>query len=275
MTLYARNKLLLAFSILSAVVAVLFCIGFFSFFFAGTQKEVLFAPFSSDVFLWSMLVTPNAVSAIISLIFFSIYTPIISFTVYFRFEKTKAPEVLYFVAILFGLFAESLRLCIPLFSLAGGYSNFLRFIGRAAFFGQMQVILSILVQGVLASKDETRDSGRYLGIISIVALMFAMIIPLDISTIQLYFAPKYGFESLFNIIRIVFTVISFCAMFLSSKSKESLDYKKSTLSFLILCIGYIFLLYCTTFIFLVGGILLLSIGTTQFLKNLHHYYMWK
>lgn len=275
MTLYTRNKLLLVFSILSALVAVFFAIALVVFFSNGDHNESLIAPFKADLSLWSIVVTPNSLSAIISLIVFSAYVPIVGFAVYFSFEKTKSPEMLYYIAILFGFFAESFRLCIPLFSLTEGYSNFLRFIGRAAFFGQMQVILAILVQGALTANNEIRDSDKYLGIISVVALIFAMTIPLDVTVIRLHFAPKYGFESLFATIRVVFTIICFVAMFLSNKSKESSDYKKATLDFLILCIGYILLLNCTTFIILIIGTTFFLIGTTQFFKNQHHYYMWK
>ncbi len=269
MTLSTQNKFLLFFSFLSAIIGAFFIVGIIVFFY----NSALNAP--DTISLISLLTETTQVYSIHTLIFFALYVPIAGFTVYFTFEKTKSPEMLYYIAMLIGFFAETFLLCIPIFSLQNGYTTFLHSISSIAFFGKIQVILSILLQGVLIAQEASRDSDRFIGIISVVALAFAVIIPIDVTTITVDIFPSYGFESLFSIIRVSFIIIAFCAMFLSPASKKSADYKKASIAFFIMSIGYIILTNTKSFISLCTGSLFVIIGTAFFLKHLHNYYMWK
>ncbi|MFI3257457.1 MAG: hypothetical protein R3Y36_04080 [Spirochaetales bacterium] len=278
MTLHTQNKLLLGFSIASALTSVLFIVTGIARFIESPDAflQLLYDPITGkDFTLLQLLTEDNRLNIFLSLAVFSLCTPIAGFAVYFSFEKTKSPEIIYYIAILVGIFAESLRLCIPLFASDGEFSGLIRTVGKFAFFGQMQVILAILILAVVSVDDESRDSHKYSGVISVVSLIFAMIIPMNTINALEYFSPQYAFESLFTVIRIIFIVACFFAMFFSPKSKKSPDYKKASQNFFITCAGYALLLHCTSFIVFFIGLLFFIVGTAQFLKNLHNYYMWK
>ncbi len=274
MTLSTQNKLLLWFSTFSTIIGVFFIVGIILFFLntgIHTNTEDLLSEKSFSYFFFSQ----SSLYVILSIVLFSFYVPVVGYTVYFTFEKTKSPEMLYFFAMLIGFFCKTILLCIPLFSLQNGYTVFLQSISSIAFFGQMQVIVSILFQGVLVSQADTRDSDKFIGIVSVVALAFSVIVPIDVRGIATDFSPQYGFNSIFEVIRIVFIVITFASMYLSPTSKKSDDYKKASIAFLVLCIGYVILLDTTRLANFCVGSACLLLGTIYFLRKLHRYYMWK
>ncbi|MGI5173897.1 hypothetical protein H0R92_09905 [Treponema sp. OMZ 840] len=275
MTLNTRNKLLLFFSIASSLCAAVFTAVLIWLIIKKPQHISLLFTLPQGQSFFRLLITPNYTAAFFSLLIFSFFVPAVSFSVYFNFEKTQSLEVLFFCSALIGVLTESFKLCIPLFGITAGYSGFLRFLGQAAFFGQMEILLSIITQGVLAAGGENRDSDKYLGIIIIIALIFSTTIPLNTTVFENYMHINYGFKNLFGIIRIVFILCTFLILFFSPKSKESLDYKRASVDFLLICGGYIALLHCNTFVILAVGIPLLFAGTVHFLKNMHKYYMWK
>ncbi len=272
MTLSTQNKLLLWFSTFASIISIGFLIGFI---FMLLRLDIIALPIFQNATLSYIFLEKNPLYVLLPFLLFSLFVPIVGFTIYFTFEKTKSFEVLYFIAMLIGFFAQSFLLCIPIFSLHTGYTLFLASISGIAFFGKIQVTLSILFQGVLINQDESRDSDKFIGIISIVALSFAAIIPLDLTNIKNDFLPTYGFENIFTTIQIVFTFIAFLSMLLSTMSKKSLDYRKASIAFLALCIGYSILLYTSNLLLLIIGFSFFAVGSIVFLKQLHRYYMWK
>ncbi len=272
MTLSTQNKLLLWFSALSTLTGIAFIIGIVFFVF---RLSALDLPTITETSIMQFITEENQIYTLLPYMIFSLYVPIVGFSIYHTFEKTKSPEMLYFISMLIGFFAQSFFLCIPIFSLYTGYSSFLSSISSIAFFGQMQVMLSVLFQGALVTQDESRDSDKFVGIISIVSLSFSAIIPVDVTNIAQDFSPTYAFESVFLLIRVVFTIIAFASMILSSASKKSRDYRCASIAFLFLCTGYLFLTSSATLLFLCIGFLFFSVGTIRFLKHLHWYYMWK
>ncbi len=275
MTLFTQNRILLWFSSFSAITSLcLIGASIYSLVFLDSQiLQTLQAEGSINFF--NTLFEQKSLYSIISLGIFSLYVPIIGFTIFFTFEKTKSSEILFYTAMLLGIFLETFRLGIPIFSLNTGYTLFFRTIARTVFFGQIQVMIAILFQGIIASRDASRESDKYIGIISVIALIFALIIPLNITNIGLSFSATYGFEQLFSTIRIIFIIITLGTMLLSSSSKKFKNYKKASISFFLLCIAYLLLLDCTTLFSLCLGTLLIVFGSISFLKHLHTYYMWK
>lgn len=275
MTLNTRNKLLLLFSVFSSLCSLFFIIALIRILIQGPQKADFLFDIPSVRSFWYIPLISNYPAVFLSRLVLSLFIPAVSFSIYFNFEKTQSLEVLFFSAFLIGFLAESFTLCIPLFGLTAGYSTVLRFIGQTAFFGEMEVLLAIIMQAVIASDSENRDSEKYLWLIIVAALIFSTIIPLNTSILKNYMHIRFGLKNLLALIRVVFSICAFLALVLSSKSKESPDYKKASFDFLFICCGYILLLECLNFAVLISGTGLLTAGTVRFLKNMHRYYMWK
>lgn len=275
MTLNTRNKLLLTFSIAGALCAAVFVAAFsYALIKKAPNIQSLFSLPERRGF-FRLFLMPNYGAAFFSLLLFSLFVPAVGFAVYFNFEKTQSLEVLFFCVFLIGVLCESFKLCVPLFGLTAGYSSFLRLIGQVSFFGQIEILLTVIVQGAFAAGAQTRESDKYLGFMLIISFMFSIIMPLNTTVLENYVTVSYGFRGLFDAIRAAFTVSTFLIFLLSAKSRESTDYKKAAVDFLAVCCGYMLLSRCTNFALLLFGALLLGTGSVRFLKNMHRYYMWK
>lgn len=275
MTLYTRNRTLLAFSTVAAICSVYFIVLTVSTLTRATVNTDFFFALPSMNSFFTFFVFPNYPAAFFSLAVFLFFVPAAGFTLYFNFEKTQSTEALYFYAVLIGFFTESFRVCIPIFGLQAGYCNFVRFIGKAVFFGQIQIMLAVITQGILAVRGDDRNSDKYFGVILVISVIFSIWMPLNTTAFKPYMIVTFGYASLFAVIRIVFMLCTFLALFFSSKSKESFAYRQASIDFLLLCAGYLLLLPCKTFAAFIAGTLLMSISAVYFFKNLRSYYMWK
>ena len=275
MTLSNQNKVLLSFIIVSTITCVLFVAGIIYFFMQSNSFAFFNKIFNTDFSLIRFFTEENSFYAIISLLILSIYVPIVCFIIHIAFEKTNSSEVVFFTAMLFGFFAETFRLAIPIFALEKTYTLFLRTICDISFFGQMLAVLSIVLQGAFTNEHTTRETDKLLGIISITSLCFSILIPVNYSNIKEFYSPIFGWQSIFETIRVISVIISFCAMLLSAISKKSLDAKLVTIGFFIIITGYMTLIKTTMLLTIIIGSLCLLIGTFIYLKHLYSYYMWK
>ena len=177
--------------------------------------------------------------------------------------------------MLVGFFAETFRLIIPIFSLENTYTLFLRSICKISFFGQMHVLLSILLQGAFANNHTTKETDKLLGIISISSLCLSLLIPINFSNIKDFYIPVFGFHSIFEIIRGVVIFVTLGAMLLSPLNNKSRASKITAIGFIIIITGYILLLKATMLAIFIAALIFFLIGTYLYLKYLYLDYMWK
>lgn len=275
MTLSNQNKILLIFSIISTIFCALFFVGIINFFIQTTPEGFITGIFNKDFSIVDFFTKQSSFYVILSLLVFSVYVPFVGFIIYKAFEKTNSAEVVFFVAMLLGFFAETFRLAIPIFNLSDTYTSFLRAICKIAFFGQMQVILALLLQASFANEKSTREVDKLLGIISAVSLCLSILIPVNFSNIEEFYMPIFSFQIILEIIRSTFLVIGLVAMLFSPISKKYIDAKIASIGFFITSVGYIVLIKTMTLISFLIGLILLIVGTSMFLKRLYKYYMWK
>ncbi len=275
MTLSTQNKILLIFSIVSSVFCALFFVGIIFFLIHTTPQNFFSEVFDNDFSVMSVITEKDSLFVILSLLVLSIYVPVVGFIVYIAFEKTNSSEVIFFIAVLLGFFAETFRLAIPIFNLAETYTLFLRSVCKISFFGQMQVVLAILLQGAFANHDSARGIDKLLGIISAISLCLSILIPVNFSQIPYSYTPIFSFQQLFELARIVFIVITLLAMFLSPVSRKYIDAKLASIGFFTIGVSYLILIKTMTLVSFLIGVVLLVTGTIYFLKHLYKYYMWK
>lgn len=269
MTLSTRNRILLVFTIFTGIVG-LFFICFAILYGIRTNN------FANLLNFTTLLNKKDHSGMIISLLLFSVYVPCSVILIYRTFEKTQSPEIFYFTLMLVGIFTETVQLCIPFFYLYTEQQNsFLHFIGRINFFGQMEVLLAIAAQNALYYQDKAHETDKYFKIITITAILFALIIPLNTHKIETTYLITYGFKKLLLILHGIIILQTFLSLFFSSKSRESHDYKMASYFFLLICLSYVFLLYTKVFLITIIAGICLIFASGQFLKNMHKYYMWK
>lgn len=191
------------------------------------------------------------------------------------FEKTHAPEIVYFTIFLTYMLIEVSRLFIPALHLWQGNYFLMIIISKLLFFCRLTGFSIILCGAALSStKNEMQDSSSRFCITAL-AVITACSIPVNSLEIYSTWVIPSAYYTLFLVIRFLFAITTSISFLITAKKNEINEYKQISLYFLFLSIGLIILQEADNPVFFISGSLLLSIGTFGFLRALHNYYLWK
>jgi len=267
MTLNSRNKVfLVSFIALSLQVAALL-LASLVYFLMGSLE-----PFPDDLShtgsLFNLFFALNYHAGISNILILSLYATITGFILLTRFEKTIAPEIIYFAAFLLGVALESYRLFIPLFNLWGGYRPVLNMVGKCSFAGRLLTMFCLVYTSFPTSEGFVHDTDKNIGTIACVAILFATIIPINTSEILPSVSVSFSFAKLFLIIHVLLFWTSVITIACTNRFPRFYG-------LLVTYAGYLMLSVSASYAFTIIGTLMLLGGTTLFLVKLHAFYLWK
>lgn len=201
-----------------------------------------------------------------------LYVCITTLIIYHSFEKTQAPDILFFLIFLFACLCDTTRFIIPVFHIAGSYSKFLLKIGNIHLFARLLAPLALMGNTVLCIDDFRQNTDRNSLIIIIIALFFSEIIPLNTAVILPNYCVSYGYVTAIRAFSFTVIALSTIALYINNKKN---DYKQTmTLGFIMLAIGYTLMFYCYNILLFTGGVLFLGFGTNTYLNEVHKHYLW-
>lgn len=267
MTLISRNKFLTIFCIGCGIILIsilsLFAYKFFTHSPMNLPDNFSFENFSVKKLLFSSY----TIFPIIAISFLGTFALITSCLIKYSFEKTQSPEIIYFIGFLFGCLLETTRLLIPILNLWTSYSIATIFIGKAVFTGRLTVVFSLLFASIFPRDAQNQEPERNLLFIFIFSLIFAVFIPIDSGTIRSSVMPQIGFNTLFICIFSFIFVLSCVSLFFTER-------KKLLIPYMMLILGYIFLVFSSNLILLILGIVLSTYGAYSYLGKIHNHYLW-
>ena len=211
---------------------------------------------------------PYSYASLAAIATLALYTPVVSTVVRYVFEKTQSPEILYFTGFLTGCMVETFRLCIPLFNLWGGYSDFIIFTGKLVLAGRILAGMSLLFSAIFSSDDKIQEADKNLVIAIAISVALAAATAVDTRTILPSIMVQTSYHSILMFVRIFLAVMTALAFMLSGKIKTMISY-------ILLFAGYMCLTLSDTLFLTALGLLLFGIGTKVYLQQLHNYYLWK
>jgi hypothetical protein len=275
MTLNTRNHFIFAFAVFSSIMVGLFIIGLVFTFFTTPIDTIPAVRYESNISFSGILFANHSIFALLNIVILIIYVPVLSFVIYFGFEKTQAPELFYYLIFLLGCLTNIFCLLIPIYKLWTGYSSILLFAGKANFFGEIITVLSFLALGVYTSEEKNHDTDKNMTILIMVSLIFSVIVPINNKDIQYALRVPFGYDNIVNFIRVIAIILTTFTLCLTGYKKDSKDLIFIAVGFLCTSMGYFLLLKTANLFWSITGLILLTVGTILFLKRLHKYYMWK
>ncbi len=269
MTIRFRNRLTLAlfiFSLSCLLLAVAFTC--FKYFSGALATPDIYTKGLSRNFLFSFRET-FVYAGIFTLMFYPCLTSLI---IYHSFEKTQAPDIVFFLLFLFACLCNGARLLVPLFGVSGSFSLFLLKIGNLHLFSILLAPLALMGNTVLTGDYFKQSTDRNCLILIILSLFFAEFIPTNTAVILPNFGISYGYVKAIRSFATIIILLSTIALFISNQKSE---YRQlMTAGFLMLSLGYTTLFYCYNIAGYVLGTLLLGTGTFLYLTEVHRHYLW-
>ncbi|MDR2768727.1 MAG: hypothetical protein LBB82_10430, partial [Treponema sp.] len=202
-----------------------------------------------------------------------IYSFITIILIYYYFEKTHSPEIIFVAFFVLSFSMEAMRAAVPLgrvFTLPGLY---LLTASRFLLFGRYFGIISLFAASVYAAGLEVQKQRNTIFIIIVSTLVIALGVPIDVLSWDSSFSMISGYAAMFRMTEsgiFLITIVSFLISAYSRGSKE----------FIFIGIGS-FLAFLGRMIFLnadtwpgMAGLAILSAGTWIICDRLHRVYLW-
>ena len=214
----------------------------------------------------------NPVFVYLGIFFLHIYVCITTMIIYHSFEKTQAPDIVFFLLFLAALLCDTSRLLVPAFRLSGTFSLFLVKVGNINLFARLLAPLALMGNTTMSNDELRQSTDRNSIILIIIALFFAEIIPLNTAIILPNFCISYGYEKAIRTFCFITCLVSAISLFRTNRKNE---YRQTmTIGFILICIGYTLIFYCYNLMLLTMGILTMSSGTFLYLNEVHKHYLW-
>ncbi|MCR4940497.1 MAG: hypothetical protein K5930_10400 [Treponemataceae bacterium] len=272
MTLNSRNRLMKTLSTISVSQFIIFLAFFLYRLFTEHNIPLEFTDFILDNSSVKSIVhsffQPYSYAALGAVAILAIYTPLTCMIITYVFEKTQSPEILYFLGFLAGCMFEPLRLCIPLFNLWDGYSDFLIYIGKFVFAGRILAVLSLLFSSVFSADDKIQEADRNIVIALAISFILASAVAIDTRTILPSIMVRTSFHQILYIMFFFLAAVTVFAFLFNRKIKTMIAY-------ILLFSGYVCLTLTSSIFPVATGLILISTGTIFYFKVLHTYYLWK
>ncbi|MBO4509156.1 MAG: hypothetical protein J5747_11050 [Spirochaetaceae bacterium] len=272
MTLNSRNRLMKAISIISFSQLFVFAALFIYRIVSDNSLQFEFPTLSlGEINARTVLhaaFQPYSYASLAAIAILALYTPAVSTALRYVFEKTQSPEILYYMGFLTGCMVEIYRLCIPLFNLWGGYSDFLIFTGKLVLAGRILAGMSLLFSAIFSSDDKIQEADKNIVIAIAISVALATSTAVDTRTILPSIMVQTSYHSVLLFVRIFLAVMTAVAFMLAGKIKTMISY-------MLLFAGYMCLTLSDSIFLTALGLILFGIGTKVYLQQLHNYYLWK
>jgi hypothetical protein len=220
-----------------------------------------FADPSSQAPLWTMLGA-------------AAYSFISITLIYHFFEKTQSPEILFIGLFVISLTFEFARLIIPLKAVFPLPALFSIASSRVLFFGRYFGLFSLFASGVYAAGMDAQKQQSVLFMLILAALVIAINVPMDTFVWDSTFMVWSGYRFMFSIVEAVTLAITVASFLVSAFTRGSRRYVLIGIGVFLAFAGRSILINSDTFITVLPGLAILSVGTWCICSRLHLEYLW-
>jgi len=196
------------------------------------------------------------------------------FLIFYFFEQTMVPEILYIAIFILSFSFEVIRLFLPLCMVYDIPSFYLLITLRILLFARYFGIFSLFTAGICATGLEVQMTRNLILIISIATLAITFGVPIDIQSWDTSLNIKFGFKSLFRMTEIIVYLITVISFFVAVNVRGSKEYVYIGNGLILTLAGRYLFLYFDNLAGIIPGILMLSFGTWFVCSKLHKIYLW-
>ncbi len=273
MTIAGRNKAqLIAIALMIFISAFSLIFGVMFFFTGNILTNLDF----KNIFFQNFFLTAYSAN---SVLFGIIACPILSMVflvfIYNMFKKTHAVEISFFVAFVFSLGFESLRLIFLEFNFSNIVVENISLILRLIYFFRLSAIFSLFVSSVFAIKLMSRQTSYVIFSVFFIAFLLTVSMPVSNFQVNKFFLFGSANSNPYRFMLLLTSLLSCLNYFIAYTLKHSKVYLKAAINLTVLIAGYWFLIYTSSYLFLALGLLLFTFGSIFFLLSIHTYHLWE
>ena len=202
------------------------------------------------------------------------YSLISIILIYYFFEKTQSPEILFFGFFVISLSFEFARVIIPLGKVFPFPAIYLMTGSRFLIFGRYFGLFSLFAASVYAAGYNAQKQQSAFFILILASLVIALNVPIDNLAWDSALMPLNGYSTMFAIVEAGILAVTILTFLISAYTRGSRTYIFIGLGTFMVFIGRNIFLNSDTWITPIPGLLLLAIGTWFVSSRLHREYLW-
>jgi hypothetical protein len=279
MTLSERNTLFKAgicLTSLCAAFSVFSSVKAFSIYslFAELIEQEIRRPEGLFQFFIGRLFETNFYAVHLMLTAIVLYSCISVVLIYYFFEKTQAPEIIFVAFFAFSLSLEAVRFIIPLYLIYDIPPLNRLIAARFLLFGRFFGLFSLFTASVCASGLNIQRARNIIMVIIVATMIITFGASIDIQNWDTSFNMIKGYSSLFRLIETVVFFTTVISFFVAVSARYTRNYFYTGIGTVIALTGRNILLSSDTWAG-AAGILFLSFGTWLICTSLHKIYLWR
>ena len=276
MTLSGRNNIFKAGFILSVISLGFFAAGSFFAYPAFPASLASAAMRSGGIFqkLTESFTNTNAYAPFLSILGSVAYSIIGIALVYFFFEKTRSPEILFIGFFIISLSIEFTRILIPLRNVFQFPAIYLISASRLLLFSRHFGFFSLFAASIFSAGLDEQKQNNIILILILVALIIAFNVPIDGLVWDSSLKMLNGYDSMFIILEEGIVVIIVITFIISARIRDTKDYLFVGIGSFLAITGRDVLLASDTWLALIPGLIALIGGTWFICSKLHKIYLW-
>jgi hypothetical protein len=194
--------------------------------------------------------------------------------IYYFFEKTQAPEILFVTLFALSFSAEGMRIITLLQGTRVIPALYLLMFSRILLFGRLFGLFSLFAASVYAAGLDQQKERDIIFIIAIITLLISLRVPIDVLTWDSSYNMISGYTSLFSMVEIGMFLITVISFFIAAWSRGAAEYVAVAIGSFLTFAGRYLLISADTWLSALLGILLLVAGTRFICTRLHKVYLW-
>jgi hypothetical protein len=194
--------------------------------------------------------------------------------IYFFFERTSAPEILFIAFFTISFSFEAIRLILPLYLIYNFPSFYLLIAARILLFARYFGIFSLFTASVFAAGFESQKTRNVILVLFIAVLFVTVGVPIDTQSWDTTFNMIVGYTSMFRLVEVIAFLATVISFFVAAHIRSSSDYIYVGIGVIIALAGKSILLETDNWAGPVPGIMLLSFGTWFLCSKLHKLHLW-
>ena len=204
----------------------------------------------------------------------ALYSLISVIVIFYFFEKTQAPEVLFLSFFALSFSFEFARVLIPIVEMLSLPSIYSITAFRILLFGRYFGLFSLFAASIYAAGFDVQKQQMVFFLMVLAALLIAVNIPVDILIRDSTFIFWKGYSSMLLTIESGIYSVTIITFFISAYIRDSRTFIFIGMGVLMALAGKIILLHSDTWITPLPGLLLLAFGTWFACSKLHKIYLW-
>ncbi len=276
MTLAGRNRIITASIVVSALILITASLSAPAAFSAAKEARSMArgAPYGAVAALDKRLFPQSPYAPLVASGMSGLLALLTLGYILYSFEKTQAPEMLFFALFILSLAVEPLRLTIPLAEAKSLPTLFSGGAERLILFGRIFGSAALLISSVYAYGIESSKLGASVAVVVVAGLSIATGVPVNGDSFDTAFAPWPGYRNTLEFVEVAIAIIALLSFAISAYSRSATEYLYVALGCLLVLIGRDFLLKGGSWVTLALGGVCSAVGIWLFVSKVHRYYLW-